>query len=394
MLIDAPGRTHVVTIPFVPVTLNKLMGMNRMWRGSHKRKETRAIVYEFARAGIPKARGKRRVSQRITLVGRDRERDDDGAWKVLLGRTHVRRDVDRRPAGVGREDAPRIRAGGRATATPASSASGGDNGTRVVASEAAWREPLKWDRAAAKAGERHRVFCASLADVFEDRPELVEPRRRLARLIWETPNLDWLLLTKRPENAADMIYRMWFPDAEWPKNYWLGTSIEDQATADARIPHLLRAPAAVRFLSMEPLLGPVDLFKVPRPDNSYFRWRGETGAIGPKDEPDDFVYGSKRGIHWVIVGGESGPGARPFDLASARSIVAQCKAAGVPVFVKQLGAVPIGHDGEISVIGAKQYPFGNGAWRRLADKKGGDIAEWPADLRVRELPTTAEVATR
>lgn len=154
----------------------------------------------------------------------------------------------------------------------------GPDGTRVVASEAKWREPLAWDKAAREAGERHRVFCASLADVFEDRPELAAPRSRLLDLIRDTPSLDWLLLTKRPEN----IIRLWDDVAptgmEYPApNVWLGVSVEDQARADERVPQILAIPAAVRFLSCEPLLGSVDLTK----------------------------YLATSLIHWVIVGGES-----------------------------------------------------------------------------------------
>lgn len=155
----------------------------------------------------------------------------------------------------------------------------GDAGTRVIASESYWRLPLKWDRQAAKAGERRRVFCASLADVFEDRPELVSPRQRLFRLIGDTPYLDWLLLTKRPENVLRMTHDEWCPPVpghvsqnagdghswKWPSNVWLGVSVEDQQRADERIPILLQTPAAVRFLSCEPLLGPLDLIGSPDP---------------------------------------------------------------------------------------------------------------------------------
>lgn len=142
--------------------------------------------------------------------------------------------------------------------------------------------------------------------------------------------------------APDAAIRM-----RWPlPNVWLGVSVEDQATADERIPLLLEAPAAVRFVSAEPLLGPV--------------------VFG-------LAYSERVEIDWVIVGGESGAGARPMDVAWARSIVAECRAAGVPVFVKQLGA----------------HPFDMGTLpseRLLSDRKGADPSEWPADLRVQEFP--------
>src|SRR5262245_52074261 len=132
----------------------------------------------------------------------------------------------------------------------------GPKADRRFFGDAHWAEPLKWNAVAARAGERHRVFCASMADVFEDRRELDGHRARLWRLIAATPHLDWLLLTKRPENLARMLpwYSHWEnrvafePDEPWP-NVWLGTTVEDQQRADERIPHLLRSPAAVRFLS-------------------------------------------------------------------------------------------------------------------------------------------------
>jgi protein gp37 len=216
----------------------------------------------------------------------------------------------------------------------------GPDGTRVVAAEASWRNVLAWDRAAAKVRERHRVF-PSLCDPFEDRDDLAFPRARLFRLIRETPNLDWLLLTKRPETWTKVMRATldsgalkrptldgsrrgdayWWA-ADWlhgkpPANVWLGVSVEDQQRADERIPQLRQTPAAVRFLSVEPLLGPVEV--------------------------------SLEGIHWVIVGGESGPGARPMHPDWARSLRDQCQAAGVAFFFKQWGEwaparVPIGHD--------------------------------------------------
>lgn len=258
----------------------------------------------------------------------------------------------------------------------------GAGGTRVVSADAYWRQPLKWDRAAAEAGERHRVFCASLADVFEDRPDLVEPRLRLFSLIADTRNLDWLLLTKRPENAlrffevaADYMGLALADLVPWP-NLWLGTSVEDQRRADERIPHLLACPAAVRFLSCEPLLGPVDL-------------DGRT-PVGDPWLPSG-LHPSSGFVDWIIVGGESGPGARPMDLAWARSLVAQGRTAGVPVFVKQLGARPMrAHHQPDQGMGARLVKVErDGVFYTLRDRKGGDPEEWPEDLRVREFPASA-----
>jgi protein gp37 len=198
----------------------------------------------------------------------------------------------------------------------------GPNGKRVVAAESYWRQPLKWDRDAKAAGERRRVFCASLSDVFEDREDLLEPRDRLFDLIGETPNLDWLLLTKRPENLARFLpwchdHAGQYRDRYWP-NVWIGTSVEDQQRANERIPRLVDIPAAVHFLSVEPLLGPADFSRC---------WYTSDGEHEPA-----YV-----GIHWVIVGGESGPRARPMHPDWARLIRDQCQAAGVPFFFKQWG---------------------------------------------------------
>jgi len=203
----------------------------------------------------------------------------------------------------------------------------GPRGTRVRTSKSNWEQPRKWNRQAKKAGVRTRVFCASLADVFEDKPdqpEMDDWRIDLFQLIIETPSLDWLLLTKRPENVCPMIERatgfsdclMWFPD-----NVWIGTSVENQEQADKRIPELLKVPAAVRFLSVEPLLGSVDLENWVMPDDS---------------RPSHGILTGDSLIDWVIVGGESGPNARPMHPDWVRAIRDQCQMADVPFFMKQM----------------------------------------------------------
>lgn len=207
----------------------------------------------------------------------------------------------------------------------------GPNGTRKMMSESYWKQPLKWNRDAI-AGERRRVFCSSLADVFEDRLELIEPRRRLFDLINETPNLDWLLLTKRPENIEPMfddIQRHFGWDEDLSvMNIWLGTTVENQEQADKRIPELLKIPATVRFLSCEPLLEAI-----------CFRPRCETLAekLHAMETGDASRPAMLDGIHWVICGGESGTDARPMHPDWARSLRDQCQAAGVPFFFKQWG---------------------------------------------------------
>ena len=254
---------------------------------------------------------------------------------------------------------------------PAQLGTWGAGGTRVVASDAYWRQPHAWNRAAVAAGERHRVFCASLADVFEDRPELADPRHRLWSTIVATPHLDWLLLTKRPEAIARLVGG-W----PWPANIWLGTTVEDQRRADERIPVLLDTPAAVRFLSCEPLLGPLDLGR-------FMGWRATADVMLGRHPVAFDAAGLPRagGVDWLIVGGESGPRARPFDLAWARSIRDQGDAAGVPVFIKQLGRRP--HHGVDHQEPSGVLPL------VLRDSHGGDPEEWPEDLRVRLFPTPA-----
>lgn len=334
---------------------------------------------------------------------------------------------------------------------PAVLGSWGPNGTRVVAAESAWREPLKWDRRAEEAvydytlkerqagkhlESRPRVFCASLADIFEDwsgpmvdswgyrlwvaangqwiagiqfdigapsefnrppNPEcrpltMADVRARLFRLIDATPFLDWLLVTKRPENLG----RMWpanpnvaideegipyhvhvegrdcegmegdccwgsgwlpkqphpLPSPAWRPNVWLGVSCEDQARADERIPELLKVPAAVRFLSVEPLLGSINLrghilgsaagnpAQCECGHGHGFTRCPNTGSVSstcymPGCDCPGFRRRRGDGIHWVIVGSESGPHARPMDEDWVRSIRDQCQAAGVPFFYKQ-----------------------------------------------------------
>lgn len=179
---------------------------------------------------------------------------------------------------------------------------------RRTMSDAYWRQPLAWNKAAAAAKRRDRVFCASMADVFENRDDLGEPRERLWRLIASTPNLDWLLLTKRPQHVGALV-----PWNEWPHNVWLGTTVENQRWAQKRLPHLLAHDAAVHFVSCEPLLGPLDLAP----------W-----LAAPK---------GGRAIGWVITGGESGHRARPMNPEWARGLRDQCEAYGVPFLFKQWG---------------------------------------------------------
>lgn len=297
----------------------------------------------------------------------------------------------------------------------------GPNGTRVRTSGAYWKQPLKWNREAATTGAHPRVFCASLCDVFEQWGGVIQGtsistfndvRRDLFTLIDDTPNLDWLLLTKRPEN----IRKMW-PEAYGAgryspayvsygeicgpdytpeyhrRNVWLGCSASTQQDLDAAIPHLLacRDLAPVLFLSLEPLVGPVDLgskstggvgvLPVYRQAETVTYRSGLTGEIlgVQTGQPPYARHSGRAAVDWVIVGGESGPNARPCDVAWIRDIVKQCKSADAPVFVKQLGTAC---RGDLEVELSETYAYRG----RPAHPKGGDPIEWPKDLRVREFP--------
>jgi protein gp37 len=175
--------------------------------------------------------------------------------------------------------------------------------------EAHWKEPLRWNAEASAANRRYRVFCASMGDVFEPRSDLDPWRTRLWDLIRATPCLDWLLLTKRPERVQLEV--PW--NRSWPVNVWLGTTVENQLWASRRVPIVLEHPAAVRFVSCEPLLGPLDLRK----------WLGS--AL------------SAPGIDWVIAGGESGPKARAMDPRWVLGLRDQCVETDVPFHFKQWG---------------------------------------------------------
>jgi protein gp37 len=199
-----------------------------------------------------------------------------------------------------------------------------------------WREPERWNRAAVKAGKPRRVLCGSMLDVFEDRPELVASRLALLDLIRSTPALDWMVLTKRPENFAALR-----ASEGWPENMWLGVTAENQIEAERRIPLLLAETAAVRWVSVEPQLEAIDLR----------RWLGRIG--------------------WVVCGGESGRSARAFHVEWMNDLVKQCRHKGTPIYCKQIGA----------------KPFSVGQPMKLTDPAGGDPSAWPDSvLRNRQFP--------
>ncbi len=198
-----------------------------------------------------------------------------------------------------------------------------------------------------------RIFVNSMSDLFH---EALPDRdvESVFRMMVLADQHTFQVLTKRPVRMREFCFNRSRKHSETvPRNVWLGVSVEDQATADERIPLLLQSPAALRFVSYEPALGPVAF------DDSR-DWLTPNFVANP----------SGARLDWLIVGGESGPGARPCDVAWVRHVVRQCREAGVPCFVKQFGSV---------WARRQKYTF-------RPDPKGGDPQEWPEDLRVREFP--------
>lgn len=236
------------------------------------------------------------------------------------------------------------------------------DGERRFFGDKHWNEPLKWNKAAEKSGTRAKVFCASMADVFEASEvhavALAAARTRLWQLIEATPHLDWLLLTKRPQNINAYVPDEWLMKS-FPSNVWVGTSIENQAAIE-RLEHLLDVPAKVRFLSCEPLLGMVDLGLDAWWHPDYDRSRPASTIAGAKQLKDL--------LHWVIVGGESGHGARPMERQWARFVRNQCEENKVPFFFKQHGEW-IGNEVAMVRVGKKE------AGRLLDGREWNEVPE-------------------
>jgi protein gp37 len=212
-------------------------------------------------------------------------------------------------------------------------------------------QPLHWKKP-------KRIFVENQSDLFG---EWVD--KELILQVWDLMQRaqqsghTFQVLTKRPDRMLELL-----GDCKIPVyNIWLGISCEDQKTADERIPLLLRTPAAVRFVSYEPALDEVDLYQY----------------LGGNRDPIGEVYKS-RGLNWVIVGAESGHNARPFQVFWAERIITQCRNAGVPCFVKQLGHRPL--------TGMAKFEGHELGRLIIKDRKGGAIEQWPEHLRVREFP--------
>ncbi|HKH29062.1 MAG TPA: DUF5131 family protein [Sphingomicrobium sp.] len=257
--------------------------------------------------------------------------------------------------------------------------------------------PLRWKRP-------RMIFVCSMTDLFADFVpdewidrmfavmalagqhvfQILTKRSSRMRQYFQT----WPMRNNEPDRIAEIAIDMGYQVIGYRgrgglsgrplPNVWLGVSCEDHRRADERCSHLLRTPAAVRFVSAEPLLGPIDFTRLsitdPKPPRLSYGYDALRGAVSPWLEGQrqaDLADPANPRLDWIIVGGESGHGARPFVLGWGKDIVRQCQQAGTKVFVKQVGSNPTNREGE----------------RHIArDRKGGDIAEWPAELQVRQMP--------
>lgn len=270
-------------------------------------------------------------------------------------------------------------------------------------------DPLAWKRP-------RRIFVNSMSDLFHEKLSdegiaavfgvMAAAKRHTFQVLTKRPErmrswFDWVsnettgLMTIRTSARLVCASAAWkvmghsagsvVEPSAWPlPNVWIGVSVEDQKTADERIPMLLQTPAAVRWVSYEPALGPIDFERVQWPQKHRVDvLRGGTWELGQGTALEGFCnHSDMETVDWIVVGGESGPGARPFNLAWARSTLDQCRAAGVPAFFKQAGARPFdGADGQRCDGEPHEW-----AWLKLRDRKGGDLSELPEDLRVRQMP--------
>jgi protein gp37 len=285
----------------------------------------------------------------------------------------------------------------------------GNNWTGKInlASDDVLTQPLRWTRP-------RQIFVNSMSDLFhENVPD--EWIDRIFAVIAMSAHHIFQILTKRPERMKEYFskveerrtniggwikgnFRQNVNDKDWAylttfpiENVWLGVSVENQKTADERIPLLLETPAAIRWLSCEPLLEEVDLtnlrivypVKLDALTGAFFSQNG--AIITDKDVPE---IGNK--IDWVVVGGESGTNHRKCDVNWIRSIARQCHAVDVPVFIKQLGGTVIGAIEDFPNKRRWVSSYSNVSGPILKHKKGGNISEFPIDLQVREFPNGAQ----
>lgn len=254
--------------------------------------------------------------------------------------------------------------------------------------------PLHWRKP-------QRIFVNSMSDLFhEDVPD--EFIGDVFQTMACAPQHTFQILTKRPERMQRLFTNdVWIDDAYagvFPlPNVWLGVSVEDQETADQRIPLLLKTPAAVRFISAEPLLEAIDLTKIVVPDDHAGKYAGHGYTFNALIREDDLtMFNAPAHIDWVIAGFESGPKARPGNINWLRSLRYQCRDAEVAFFCKQLGAAPVMDEREwgewpsmplplLSARNLDKAPLGT-VPLAFRDRSGGDMAEWPSDLRVRQFP--------
>lgn len=229
-------------------------------------------------------------------------------------------------------------------------------------------------------------FVNSMSDLFYESVSF-ENLCEIFDVMGSTPHHIYQILTKRPDRMAELvplIYRELAAreglelsdDFEPPSHIWLGVTVENQKAADELIPLLLQTPAAVRFLSCEPLLGGLNLGRIRTLEAFSEDGPGTINALTGEMFDADRSIGHTDNIDWVIVGGESGPKARPCDIDWVRSIIGQCDAMAIPCFVKQLGSKP--------VFSEHDYPDCQEPW--LVTGKGSNMDEWPEDIRVRQMP--------
>lgn len=238
----------------------------------------------------------------------------------------------------------------------------GKDEPRRRTSEEYWKQPLRWQVEASRTGQRLRVFAFSLADWAEDRRDLDPWRTDFFDLIEATPDLDWMLLTKRANCLTRLLPSKWL---ETPRsNVWLGVTAENQRRADERIPELLRVPAVVHWVSAEPLLEAINFRPWLREACDCF-----VPALDGAGQHSPACAVFNVGLDWVVVGGESGAGARRMELSWARDILEQCRAREVAYHFKQKGGV----------LAAELH---------CKNRDGKDSSEWPQDLRVQEIPAT------